>query len=313
MAQNVSVRFLIISDTHTAPPAPSNAPFAYRHPLPKADVLLHCGDLTMEGDIQEYHDTLAMLSGVDAELKLVIAGNHDLSLDEHYFDRHSSVMVEEQAKKKAARDIWKGSQAEAAGVKYLEEGMYTFALKSGASFSVYASPYTPEFCNMGFPYRRNEDRFNPWDEQVDLNTSCIAKNPIPDFPAVDIIMTHGPPREHLGTTGDKVDAGCKNLLHALRRAKPRMHCFGHIHERWGAEVVEWSAPGEGREKTVFSRTRRSLASQAQQEAERLDVTSNSDMPLQRGQQTLLVNAAIMDVRYRPTNRPWLIDMDLPKK
>jgi len=29
-----------------------------------------------------------------------------------------------------------------------------------------------------------------------------------------------------------------------------------------------------------------------------------------GKQTLMVNAAIMDLQYRPTNRPWLIDLDL---
>jgi hypothetical protein len=34
--------------------------------------------------------------------------------------------------------------------------------------------------------------------------------------------------------------------------------------------------------------------------------------LYRGR-TLMVNASIMDLEYKPTNSPWLIDLDLPKK
>lgn len=34
-------------------------------------------------------------------------------------------------------------------------------------------------------------------------------------------------------------------------------------------------------------------------------------PLQFGEETFFVNAAIMDVRYRPVNAPWLVDLDLP--
>ena len=34
-------------------------------------------------------------------------------------------------------------------------------------------------------------------------------------------------------------------------------------------------------------------------------------PLTFGEETLFVNAAIMDVNYRPENAPWMVDMDLP--
>ena len=30
-----------------------------------------------------------------------------------------------------------------------------------------------------------------------------------------------------------------------------------------------------------------------------------------GRETLMVNASIMDVGYRPRNAPWLVDLDLP--
>lgn len=34
-------------------------------------------------------------------------------------------------------------------------------------------------------------------------------------------------------------------------------------------------------------------------------------PLKFGQETMFINAAIMDVKYRPVNAPWLVDLNLP--
>jgi hypothetical protein len=96
-----------------------------------------------------------------AELKLVIAGNHDLSLDENYW---KSVEKDEQAEEKQdhmeALGIMTGKLAEEAGVTYLREGMHTFTLKSRARFTLYASPYQPKFGDWAFGYERDEDRFN---------------------------------------------------------------------------------------------------------------------------------------------------------
>jgi hypothetical protein len=82
LTSSVKTRFLIISDTHSASPDQNAGDdgFAFRPPLPKADVLLHCGDLTMLGLLHEYEKTLDMLESIDAGLKLIIAGNHDISL-----------------------------------------------------------------------------------------------------------------------------------------------------------------------------------------------------------------------------------------
>ena len=313
MPKTVPVRFLIISDTHTQPLDYETSARAFRHPLPKADVLLHCGDLTTVGNPEEYEETLRMLSAIDAELKLVIAGNHDLTLDRNYRNKSYSV-EEERERQDKAYEIWTGAQARKAGVTYLDEGHYTFSLKNGAFFSVYASQYTPAFCNWGFPYLRPQDRFNPAGKEVDSLTKCIAEKPIPDFPHVDILMTHGPPRYHRSITASNTDAGCKHLLNALTRSRPRMHCFGHIHEAWGVELLEWTFPEdktEGPEQVVFSKSTPSPAIDGQYHVEHLDVSSQSSRPLKHGQQTLLVNAAIMDIDYEPTNAPWLVDLDLP--
>lgn len=146
----IKTRFLILSDTHSSEPAQNidkNAP--YRPPLPKADVLLHCGDLTMVGLLEEYERALSMLESVDTDLKLVIAGNHDISLDEVYYQRKGPSMQgkrHEADMPLRAREMWTGERARRAGVTYLEEGTHSFVLKNGARLSVYASPYQPEFC-----------------------------------------------------------------------------------------------------------------------------------------------------------------------
>lgn len=147
---HVKTRFLIISDTHSSDPKQndqSDAPF--RLPLPKADVLLHCGDLTMIGLLDEYERTLDMLDSIDAELKLVIAGNHDISLDETYYKRKGAYMQGKRYDEdtpRQARELWTGARAKRARIVYLEEGTHSFTLKNGARLAVYASPYQPEFC-----------------------------------------------------------------------------------------------------------------------------------------------------------------------
>lgn len=148
---NVKTRFLVISDTHASDPARTifnnGAPF--RPPLPKADVLLHCGDLTMMGHLNEYETTMTMLESIDAEVKLVIAGNHDISLDEEYYARMGKKM---QGRRwdadlpRKAREMWLGERAQRAGVTYLDEGNHKLTLKNGGLLRVYASPYQPEFC-----------------------------------------------------------------------------------------------------------------------------------------------------------------------
>lgn len=149
--RNVKTRFLVISDTHASDPSQntSNNDAPYRLPLPKADVLLHCGDLTMLGHLDEYETTMRMLESVDAHLKLVIAGNHDISLDETYYTRMGHKM---QGKRwdadmpRKAREMWLGERAKRAGITYLEEGSHSFTLENGGLLRVYASPYQPEFC-----------------------------------------------------------------------------------------------------------------------------------------------------------------------
>ncbi|KAF2036119.1 Metallo-dependent phosphatase [Setomelanomma holmii] len=322
MTSSVKTRFLIISDTHSASPERniSKDDVAFRPPLPKADVLLHCGDLTMVGLLDEYEKTLDMLESIDAGLKLVIAGNHDISLDEAYYSRKGPYMhrhngYDEDMPKKA-KEMWKGERARRARVTYLDEGTHTFILDNGAKLRVYTSPYQPEFCDWAFPYFRNEDRYNPA-QQCTPNAVPIADNPVPDFGAVDVMMTHGPPMGILDAVRTGEHVGCEHLLRAARRCRPRLHCFGHIHEGWGAQRVTWQ---EGSDLDVKFEDHLEKSEDVkldhedtiEKRAATVDVSGSSQKGVVFGEETLMVNASIMTLTYKPYNAPWLVDLDLER-
>jgi hypothetical protein len=51
-------------------------------------------------------------------------------------------------------------------------------------------------------------------------------------------MTHSPPHGIFDYTGYKKRAGSPSLFAAFAKAKPRVHCFGHIHESWSAKLAK---------------------------------------------------------------------------
>lgn len=44
-------------------------------------------------------------------------------------------------------------------------------------------------------------------------------------------------------TNGRERVGCPDLFGAVARARPSIHCFGHIHEGWGAKLVTWKGSG----------------------------------------------------------------------
>ncbi|KAK3655911.1 hypothetical protein LTR22_010069 [Elasticomyces elasticus] len=282
--------FLIMSDTHNLElntSKPGNCPLARK--MPKVDVLLHCGDLTQVGGTSAFKNALHLLGSFDAELKLVIAGNHDLELDGQFW-RDNLNMDDGPEEHDRAVELMTGPLAKAAGVTYLAEGTHHFTLKNGTSFSIFASPHQPWCGPWAFGYSREDDHF--------------ARANIPA--GVDIMMTHGPPTGCLDSIPDqKKGVGCDSLLNAVQTARPKLHCFGHIHEGHGHLLKKWE-----------SSSRSDVPKQV------VDVIiSQAGVPDQKRQtkklsvarETLMVNAAIMrcmDGRNQPVNAPWLVELDL---
>lgn len=94
----------------------------------------------MIGLPSEYHKTLDMLASIDTPVKLVIAGNHDRTLDKTWMKSHERML---QGRKwdevyEEAREMWFGEEGRARkeGVRMLEEGVHEVELSNGAVLKV---------------------------------------------------------------------------------------------------------------------------------------------------------------------------------
>ena len=97
----------------------------------------------MEGELEEYELALSFLRKADAELKIVIAGNHDTTLDKDYVGRWGpgETPLERHELNIQAVNMWTSEEVKKAGIVYLEEGMRTFELRNGAKFTVDPKPW----------------------------------------------------------------------------------------------------------------------------------------------------------------------------
>lgn len=256
------------------------------------------------------------MKSASAELKIVIPGNHDLSLDSKYYygplgERHRHRRGDNPSETpESIRAMYTSPEAVESGIVYLEEGIRTFNLRGGQKFTVYASAYTPEFCGWAFPYERDVDRFNPPHPGASSAEGAVS---VPGFPGVDVMLTHGPPLGVLDAVrGGTERVGCEWLMKAVRRARPRLHVFGHIHEGYGAQRVRWGM--DEREGDVVEDIRADLESVLEDRGAFYDMSSSGEAasrPLGFGDETLFVNASVVTLAYRPINAPWIVDLDLP--
>lgn len=100
-----------------------------------------------------------------------------------------------------------------ADLEYLEDSE---AVVGGLRF--WGSPWQPWFFDWAFNLARGPEIRARWDL----------------IPAgIDVLVTHGPPAGVLDRTAAGADVGCADLLDAVRRVRPRLHVFGHIHEGYG--------------------------------------------------------------------------------
>lgn len=224
-------RFVCISDTHS------------RHfAVPDGDVLLHSGDLTNLGTCDDFRTTVQWLSGLPHPQKLIIAGNHDLPLDENddwYGKNWARWHRTARQDRDAIMELLCGDMASDAGIHYIEDQTYEFCTKEhGRKWSVYGSPWSPWFHNWAFNYERGEH----------------AERLVASFPKADILLTHGPPYGIFDTTVMNERVGCEALMSRVAKLRPRLHVFGHIHEAHGALIHEWHSEGEAEhraEHTAF--------------------------------------------------------------
>lgn len=184
-------KLVAISDTHN------------RHrdvKVPKGDVLIHCGDFLGSQSEFQLKDFLKWFSAHPHELKILIAGNHDglVESDSQHFTKTCSNL----------------------GITYLQDREFVWN-----DIKFYGTPYTPEFNDWFFSYKRGID--------AKLQHSKIPSD-------TDVLITHGPPMFILDKAFPDIaldpPLGCENLTNTYLAGKiaPKIHFFGHIHGSYGS-------------------------------------------------------------------------------
>ena len=183
------MKIVFISDTHGQHRKIKN--------LPKADLIIHGGDVSKLGKDHEVEDFIHWFLRLDYAHKIFIAGNHDF-----YFEDYSLDFM--QKKLTSNCHYLCNSGVEIDGIK------------------IWGSPVTPTFFNWAFNENRGKAIQKYW-------------NMIPSD--TNILVTHGPVRGILDRTISNISAGCEDLLKTVKKVKPKFHLFGHIHEAYGEEKV----------------------------------------------------------------------------
>jgi len=184
--------FLTLSDTHGKHRLLKN--------LPKADAIIHAGDVSSSGSERSVVDFMNWFSELDYEYKIFIAGNHDF-----YFERESDSYLKKMIP---------------ANLNYLND--------SGVAINginIWGSPITPWFYDWSFNRERGVEINKHW--------KLIPKN-------TDILITHGPPAGILDQVHGSRAVGCEDLLKRINSINPKVHVFGHIHEAYGSEESKYT-------------------------------------------------------------------------
>lgn len=189
------IKLAVISDTHMY-----HGKLTDKIIKANPDVLVHCGDMTDSGSIDELTKVIEWLGMIKkkgyADEVCFIAGNHDRALE-----NSASLVVK-------AIDL---------GIDYLEDTSTSYK-----GFSFYGSPWTHGLRGWGFQYDH------------DNGPGSTVWNKIPDN--TDVLITHSPPRGMM--SHDREDWGCPYLKKRVAEVNPMAHLFGHVHSQHGIVSTE---------------------------------------------------------------------------
>ena len=184
------------------------------------DLLIVSGDLTSKDNAVEYAEFVIWLQSQKYRNKVVIAGNHDNFIENNK------------------------------GWAEIADLGFDYLCDSGIEVIYYRYLDPPNLKKIGIPYKQKTLKIwgSPWSSQfpgINPNT-CAFTRPynetladrwdlIPDD--VDILITHTPPYGVFDLVDDLEHVGNLDLRnHVIRRIKPKLHVFSHIHECGGNMV-----------------------------------------------------------------------------
>jgi Icc-related predicted phosphoesterase len=164
--------------------------------IPEVDIVIFSGDCSNPRDPYinelEVKEFIQWFKSLPIQHKIFVAGNHDTSIEKGLITK---------------------LDFSGYNIHYLENSYIEIE-----GLKIFGSPVTPTFGNWAFNKRK--DKLDKLWSQIDDNT--------------DIVIIHGPPKGILdlsySPTGTLEFCGCNALKrHILGRIKPKLMCFGHIH------------------------------------------------------------------------------------
>lgn len=188
-----------ISDTHNTYPD-----------IPECDLLIHSGDLTNTGTIDEVREGLDWLSRQPASAIIYVPGNHDMCLDsEHMYGM--SYQNAEALKQEYAHKITIESNSN-----------FTYTVSSYPSITIGVCSYQPFFGGWGFNVSSKLER-------KEYYKKALEGKP-------DILITHAPPKYILDKNRQGEFCGDEALSEVIKEnpsLHPKFLLCGHIHENAG--------------------------------------------------------------------------------
>lgn len=195
------------------------------------DILVFCGDFSQSGGLDELRSFVTFIKTLNYRYFVMIAGNHDFC-----FENSERVAAE-----KMCNDM---------GIIYLNDSGVTIE-----DLRFWGSPYQPtyndttlrrllfpeEFLDVPFQSIINENIagkevkrpwFRDWafnrdrGDAIEKHWKLIPKDS-------DVILIHGPPYGILDKVHGGSSIGCRDQIEYIKKIKPLIHAFGHIHESAG--------------------------------------------------------------------------------
>ncbi|KAJ5959808.1 uncharacterized protein N7479_006958 [Penicillium vulpinum] len=211
-------RFVCVSDTHGY--TPSEAGFK----LPAGDVLIHAGDLTNNGSLKELRKTMNWICKADFEIKIIVGGNHDITLDPKFYKEHGR-SFHGQHLEDTHHCLKLITESPSVVLLRHEPALIRLTRADGPNtvFKIFGSPYSQSQGSWAFGYEAS-DAAALWG-QIPIDT--------------DIIVTHTPPQSHCDQKPNRMAVGCPALRSALSLIRPHLAVCGYVHEGRGYELVRW--------------------------------------------------------------------------
>jgi len=164
--------------------------------IPDGDILIFAGDFSYMGREGEIYDFMNWLGSQPHKHKLWIPGNHELGVEDFPYNTE---VIDNETGATCIHD----KEVEIEGIK------------------IFGSAFTPEFNNWAYNLTERQSKMYWENAPTDI----------------DILVTHGPPYKILDNGyNDGDNYGCPELLKYVERVKPKVHLFGHIHERGGDHI-----------------------------------------------------------------------------